>query len=366
MSDRPRSSAAATSRQAPRDADATDNIPPEALGGAGAAPPIDPGAATALRALLAEIIDYAGMFPPARLELEPAIRNYARYRSEPESWLLGRFICPAAKLAALAPFVRELFRGGPPLRLSVLASGGETAAQFRERLVDDVAAMGALYSGDGAEVDAIEARLPIGANADAIASIVGAARDALRGSALKPALFFEPFLTEDWRDTPEAAWRGPLTGADDALADASQGAGAPIGLKLRCGGLAPAAFPPVEAVAGVIEACRARRLPLKFTAGLHHPLRHFSAEVSAEMHGFLNVFLAGVLAGLGAGAVALRDLLDERSASAFVFTQSGVAWRGQRASAPEIAAARRSAVLSFGSCSFDEPRADLRRLGLLS
>ena len=71
-----------------------------------------------VRAMFAGIVDYAGMFPPANLPLEQAIRNYARYRQEPESWMLGRFVCPAEQLAELSPFVDELFRDGPPLAVA--------------------------------------------------------------------------------------------------------------------------------------------------------------------------------------------------------------------------------------------------------
>ena len=45
-----------------------------------------------LRALLAGVIDYAGLFPPATLPLDEAVRNYARYRREPEGWMLGRLV----------------------------------------------------------------------------------------------------------------------------------------------------------------------------------------------------------------------------------------------------------------------------------
>ena len=35
---------------------------------------------SALRPLLAGIVDYAGLFPPAGLDMATAIRNYAEYR----------------------------------------------------------------------------------------------------------------------------------------------------------------------------------------------------------------------------------------------------------------------------------------------
>src|SRR5689334_20933712 len=91
-----------------------------------------------LRALLSGILDYAGLFPPARLPLDAAVRNFARYRTEPEAWMLGRFVCPAARLAELSPFVDELFRTGPPLAITALGRGGDTAAEFTEGLHADL------------------------------------------------------------------------------------------------------------------------------------------------------------------------------------------------------------------------------------
>src|SRR4051794_11617754 len=57
---------------------------------------------TAVRALLAGIVDYAGLFPPAALDVPTAVRNYASYTSDVESWMLGRFVAPAARLNDVA------------------------------------------------------------------------------------------------------------------------------------------------------------------------------------------------------------------------------------------------------------------------
>ena len=81
----------------------------------------------AIRTLLSEVIDYAGLFPPASLELEPAIRNHARFMQGDDRWMLGRFVCPASKLNELSPFVDELFSSGDPLRIAALGRGGKTA-----------------------------------------------------------------------------------------------------------------------------------------------------------------------------------------------------------------------------------------------
>jgi hypothetical protein len=52
----------------------------------------------ALSALLSGAIDYAGLFPPASLDLPTAIRNYTAYREGPHAWMLGRFVIPAARV----------------------------------------------------------------------------------------------------------------------------------------------------------------------------------------------------------------------------------------------------------------------------
>ena len=52
------------------------------------------------RALLSELFDYAGLFPPARLDLDTAVRNYACYLDEPEAWMLSRFVVPASLMAS--------------------------------------------------------------------------------------------------------------------------------------------------------------------------------------------------------------------------------------------------------------------------
>lgn len=83
------------------------------------------------------------------------------------------------------------------------------------------------------------------------------------------------------------------------------------------------------------------------------------------MHGFVNVFGAAILAR--ENKLSERDILPiilcER-ASDFVF-EDFFAWREVRAGAEAVTAIRRAGATSYGSCSFDEPREDLRALQLL-
>src|SRR5579883_2491375 len=51
-----------------------------------------------LRALLADLIDYAGLYPPASLPLAIVLERYRCFRASPEAWILNRLVLPAAKL----------------------------------------------------------------------------------------------------------------------------------------------------------------------------------------------------------------------------------------------------------------------------
>jgi len=52
----------------------------------------------ALRALLTNVIDYAGLYPPASLPLPIVEELYRGFRASPECWILNRLVLPAARL----------------------------------------------------------------------------------------------------------------------------------------------------------------------------------------------------------------------------------------------------------------------------
>lgn len=317
-----------------------------------------------LKALLSGVVDYAGMFPPAQLALSPAIRNYANYRAEPEKWMLGRFICPAIKLADVSPHVENLFGSGSALSLSVLGRGGRDSATFLDGLRLDMQDMAELRGKHGSRVNAavMEVKLPIEV-------LLG---DASRSKALlekcatiieahgppELVVYYEVGVGWNWRETIPA-----VVAVIAATRELPHDKCLPPGFKLRTGGVDSAAFPSCEEVAGVICACRDAAVPLKFTAGLHHPIRKHDAGVDTKMHGFINVFGAGVL------AVAAKlepnivcEILNDEDATNFIFNEDGFRYGEHSATTAEIEAARTSGIMSFGSCSFDDPRDDLRTL----
>jgi hypothetical protein len=56
-----------------------------------------------LRALLTNLIDYAGLYPPAALSLPVVLSNYESYLASPEHWILNRLVLPLSELEHLTP-----------------------------------------------------------------------------------------------------------------------------------------------------------------------------------------------------------------------------------------------------------------------
>ncbi len=320
-----------------------------------------------LKALLREIVDYAGLFPPAGLAMEPAAGNYARYRVDARSWMLGRFICPAARLEELGPTIGPRTPEDPdPWRLSVLGAPAEDAGSFLPGLRNDLAHVAAFtHRSPGYAIpEVFEVRLPPSvvseARPETVRRVLEGAAETLSAAPVPPrAVYYEVGFP--------AAWERALDVVAGEIGALNRG-GAPVsaGLKIRTGGVVASAFPPPEQVARFLVAAREAGVPMKATAGLHHPLRRFSPDVDAFMHGFLNVFAGAVLArteDLDAGA--LEAILADEDPVSFRFDEEGLGWRNRGASLAQIAAARREFAVSFGSCSFTEPVEDLEDLGLL-
>ena len=300
--------------------------------------------APGLQALLAGAIDYAGLFPPAKLPLDAAMVEYIRHRNGPDRWLMGNFVCPAARLGELT--ITE------PIRISAIGRGGADFMAGLDADLADIAAFVRRHEGR-VVVTALETKVHV-----ELLSYENRLRDVLAAVAEatvigRMALFFE----------------APPDDADllDNLLSAIQETpfAALAGYKLRTGGLESSAFPSSARVALALAQCLRAGVPLKATAGLHHPLPRVDETLQARMHGFVNLFAAGTLGRVHPlSPSTLQEILDEEDPSRFSFAE-GVAWRDLSATVEQVSKARAGAILSFGCCSFDEPRDELRALGWL-
>jgi hypothetical protein len=248
--------------------------------------------------------------------------------------MLGRFVAPASRLPELAAILTA-GKSNSPQRTSVLVgkdfeSDLEHVAAFNR----DVGQYG--------HVDSIEMAPELHTKIDAIGS-----------------------------KTPRgvtAYFELPLDAPLELLQTvARKGARA----KARTGGVRPEAIPSTSDLAAFIVNCASTEVAFKATAGLHHPIRSVQSltyepnSITGEMHGFLNVLVASAFAMSGMSSAAISELLAEKQTSSFLFTDSEAQWKGKSVPAPMLRETRERLFVSFGSCSFEEPVADLLSLGWL-
>jgi hypothetical protein len=298
-------------------------------------PPNETDSDRALRTLLANVVDYAGLFPPAGLAMEQAVARFASYLRSENRWMLGRFVVPASRL-------REFEQ---PFALASESEQWKISCLFGPHIASDLA-----------EIERFQSRH----SKDRVTI------DCLELGAL--GIEHLPQLCNQLPAGHSIYFEVPLNARKEVLLAIRNSA---AGAKIRTGGLKPEAIPAASGIAAFLKLCAETRTRLKATAGLHHPLhcvKPLTYDVDApraNMHGFLNVLLAAGLASCGAHEQDILSALEADSRDAFNFERESVTFKGRSLSISQIAEVRENLMTSFGSCSFEEPIDDLRELQLL-
>jgi hypothetical protein len=307
---------------------------------------------SALDTLFSGLIDFAGLFPPANLDMPAAVRAYARFRKHPRSLFLGGLVLPVARLDEFGRVLAAMShdeRGRSAWRVSALVG-------------DDV---------DGDLSDAVrraapDARIP-NTRIDAIDLKVASPRDIERTSAAVPRTISMAY------EIPLGLPRAERWSLLEAVASAGRMA------KLRAGGVTATAIPTTVQVGEFIWDCARSRVPFRATSGLHHTVRgrHRLTDATdsptAVTHGLLNVLLASAAAwtavrqvnaeSLADPPAALMAALQEEEPGAFSASDDAVRWREMVFPQPDVSATRAGFARSFGLRSFLEPIAELTALG---
>jgi hypothetical protein len=295
-----------------------------------------------LSVMLDGLIDFAGLFPPAELEMTAMVSAYREAMLDERGWMVGRIIVPVSRLDEFEHAAADLLpdeEEADPWCVSALTrpcgDGGfgadlDAIAAFNTRHAE--AACGR------AVIDVIESRGDTAAAIDAAMDMI-------------PDDIF-PFIEISHKSDP----RGLLAVL----------AGSEAAAKIRTGGVRPELYPSVDELAAFIAASASAGVPFKATAGLHHPLPNMNDVVPARQHGFLNVFLAAIMArSQELDAEAVRPLLEVCDPDAFVFGDDIARLGEYEIDRDEIEEARLSFAISFGACSVSDPWADLASLGLM-
>jgi hypothetical protein len=282
---------------------------------------------SAIESLLEGLIDYAGLYPPASLDMRRAVDNYRSYRSCAHAFALGRFIVDSNRIDEFVAAAGS----AQHLRLSVILSQSVDSGRLKT-LIEQ-----------GARIEAIETRATSRADVERIS------RSLPEGVEVYFEVPVEPIQC-------------------DALCAISAAGGR---VKMRTGGVIPDAFPSTGAVARALTAYARAGLAFKATAGLHHPLRsshrltYSSESPTGVMHGFVNLACAAALIHFGGEASEAAELLQEQDPKEFRLTPQAIAWRSHRWNAEQLTETRKEFFRSFGSCSFEEPMRDLEAMGWL-
>lgn len=316
------------------------------------------------------LIDYAGMFPPANLDFQNAFSNYLNYLNSTDEWMIDKFICSVRFFEIFTNHDSEPskqlhdFKSERWISFSLLLTGGKTSKDFLKSLDSDLKLIKEFINNHSEIIvnDNFEAKLPeeiLGKNN------IGACKKFLNDCSeifnenemFGSKVFFEPPVNDNYEFNFEKL--------SYSIAE-SDHEGGNAGFKLRTGGITPELFPTPEQVAFALKSCCENRIQFKATAGLHHPVRHYNDSVLTKMHGFFNVFGAGILEY--ANKLSLKEITEiikDEDANSFKFTENEFRWNDITAPNEKIAKARNEFVLSFGSCSIDEPKEDLTKLNLL-
>ena len=288
-----------------------------------------------MRDVFSELIDYAGLFPPATCTMAEAVRNYHAYRISGDRWMLGTFVVAAARLEELSAVLeveQVPLPAADPWRVSVVM-GVNIPAEL-ERIADFQAA----WEGRGVAVVAIEYKV------------------ASPGQVLA--------ISEQIPATYRRYFEVPIEGPYRQLLGAIRRAGALA--KVRTGGTTPELFPTAEQLTRFLLAATRQRVAFKATAGLHHPIRgEFPLTYAPDaprhvMYGFVNVLLATAeLAREGEGETA-QAILEDDDPAHFLRAPDAMVWCDTRYRTDELLAVRAELFLGFGSCSFREPVDELQ------
>ena len=325
-----------------------------------------------IKKYLTGIFDYAGLFPPAALSLENAMEEYIRYRHSEYDWLLSHFVITHTKLEDLYDLSAREPELPDPLRLSITAAPTKTVKEFLDQLekIEDNIIQLHKSLRIKLKTDVLEIKLPdeihhMETEEDILPLLDAAVSKFGENHLLPECIFFEVPGFNFSKDIALKAIQA-LKIQNEKLKQNEYEFYNHSGFKIRCGGVEAFHFPPAEYVAFLISTAASLEIPLKYTAGLHHPYRRYHDSVKTEMHGFINVLGASFLsAAHQLTEQQLTEMLLDEDPANFSFSDDIFEWKGHQIALKEIRDLRRDQVTTIGSCSIAEPVEDLQKLKLI-
>ena len=284
-------------------------------------PPLgSPVTPAAVPPLLVSLVDDAALFPPGSAPMSVAVTSHPGHRAAWYADLVGVFLCPSSRLEEM----RGVLPPDDRIGLGLIADQG-------------IEGLAGVLAEVMADPRLVLRKLEIAVAPERVGSFV-----TLGALELLPV---DVEVYVELPPTPEGLR------AIEVLQDVRRGT------KLRTGGMTAAAFPTVEQVATFISTCVVHKVPFKCTAGLHQAIRHTDAVSGFMHHGFVNILVATARAVDGSSHLDIADAIASTDGMRLATELSDLK--------PDVVRAARSAFRGYGSCSIEEPVADLLDLGLL-
>lgn len=274
--------------------------------------------------LYRDLFDDAALFPPGNAPMSQALPAHRAHRASDHARYVGPFLVPNTRVVELHSTLTSEEKENTPTPLATVLT---------------------VPGGAEAIASAVET-----ARAHPTLNLVGLEVPAAPGKAHEVVTQLRHHLPDDVKAFVEISREGDVHTDLAALRDTGHSA------KFRTGGVKAEAHPTETELAALLSAAVTAELPYKCTAGLHHAVRHTTAE-GFEQHGFLNVLLATAALLDGADVEETARVLADRDGPALA--------RAADALDDNDAADVRATFRSFGTCSIDEPLEDLTVLGVL-
>jgi len=306
-----------------------------------------------LNIFMHELLDYAGLFPPALLSLEESLENFVLYHEHKQKKWLGKFILPANKINDSILILNKqnsFLTLNKKAEFSIILSSCETISEYSKTLSLDFTVLLNLlkHYSKNIEIKSFEFLPPkeifYSKKYDGLNYILTHFYSFLDNAKLKAEVFIEITLSED------------IESIVNIIKNYENKFNKKISIKMRTGGISPEQIPSSYEIANAISTYAASKTPLKATAGLHVPIPNFNNHVGTTLHGFLNVFSCMLLCYDQNLSVSIMEkLLLECKYINFKFTEKGLFVNNYFLDNKKILYLRQNYIKSFGTCSFIEP-----------
>lgn len=322
--------------------------------------------------LLNSAVTYAGLYPPASLKLNEALRNYVDFSHSKYAWMLANFILPHHELPFLSSFADRKHRLKGPLSLCITGPETNTLFEFKNVINNIEQQIMAAHTGYPGEVrtNLLELKLPLSSietlNPEELIKALEAVVSTTAESRLLPhRVFFEVPGNEYDAELTKKVIK-VIAVHNKSILKRKVNNYLFSGIKINCSTKKSGKIPSASYLAEVILYARDANVAVKFSGSENTPYPSYSYSLGAKMHGFINIFAASILAYTQDLTVdETIEVIEEKRPDNFTFKDEYFAWRELAAPTIEIKMLRMLSITTFNFTSFTTPIDGLKELGYL-